>query len=38
MTLHPGLDIPPLHFSKALLLPFHTLTTVCYHAFNWMVS
>ena len=38
MTPHPGLDIPSLYFFKALLLPFHTLTTVCHYAFNRMVS
>ena len=35
---HPGLAIPSLYFSKALLLPFHALTAVCHHAFNRMVS
>lgn len=31
ITLHPGLHVPSLYFSKALLLPLHTLTVVRNH-------
>lgn len=33
MTLHPGLGVPSLYFSKAILLPLHTLIIVCNHVF-----
>lgn len=38
MTLYARLDVPFLCFSKAILLPFHTLTIVCKHIVIWVVN